>query len=48
MHVLMKVILINELLRNLAEIDADIFGVVQWSSGVEFSDVKGDLFCALA
>ena len=43
----MKVVSIDELLRNVAEIDADIFGVFQWSLEVKVADIKGEVFGAL-
>ena len=43
-----KVVFINEFLRNVADIDADIFRAFQWSLEVKVADVKGDVFGALA
>ena len=43
-----KVVCIDKFLRNIGEIDADIFGAVQWILEVTFADVKGDVFGALA
>ena len=43
-----KVVFIDEFLREFSEIDADIFGAVQWSLEVEVSDIEGGVFFALA
>ena len=42
-----KGLFIEELLSNVADIDADILGVVQWSLEVKVSDLKGVSFGAL-
>ena len=47
-HVFVKVVFIYEFLWNVADIDADIFGAVQWSLEVNVSGVKGDVFGSLA
>ena len=47
-HIFLKVLFIGEFLRNVSEIDADIFRAVQWSLEIKVSGVKGELFCALA
>ena len=44
LHMVVKVIFIDEFLRNVAEIDADISKAVQWSLEVEVADVEGDIF----
>ena len=43
-----KVVFIDELLRNFAEIDADIFEAVQWILEVKVLDVKGEILGDLA
>ena len=47
-HVFVKGVLINELLRDVAEIDAEILGAVQWSLKVEVSDVEDEAIGSLA
>ena len=43
-----KVVFIDELLRNFAEIDAEIFEAVQWILEVKVLDVRGELLGDLA
>ena len=47
-HVFVKVVFVDELLRNVTDIDPEIFGTVQWSLEVKVADVKGDVFGSLA
>ena len=44
MHIFEKVVFINELLRDIAELDVEILRVVQWSLWIEVADIKGDTF----
>ena len=48
LHMVVKVIFIDEFLRNVAEIDADISEAVQWSLEVEVADDERDILGALA
>ena len=47
-HVFVKVVFVDELLRNVTDIDPEIFGAVQWILEVKVADVKGDVFVSLA
>ena len=38
------IVLSNELLGDVCEADADMFGTVKWRAQVEVSDVKGEEF----
>ena len=47
MHVLEKIVYINESLRDVAGFDAEILGVVQWILDITVAGVKGDVLGAL-
>ena len=44
----MKVVFMDKFLRNVSDIDAEIFGAVQWSLEVKVTNDKSDIFGALA
>ena len=47
-YVFVEVILVNEILRNVSELDFYILGIVEWCHEVVVTDVVGDEICVFA